>query len=72
MASELSIHPRNWPSFNGQKKNTAMPHKGGGKLAKKQSALNRRRLEHSATIRSLPLNANPESFRAPGSMNQHK
>lgn len=33
----LSIHPRNWKTGNGEKKDTSRPHKGGGKLAKRLS-----------------------------------
>lgn len=52
--------------------NTAKPHKGGGKLGAKMDRLNRRRLAHAATIKSLPSSVNPGAFKAPGSMNQHK
>ena len=68
----LSIHPRHWKdSGNGVKKNTSKPHKGGGKLARKQAVLSRRRLAHSATLQSLP-SGKGAGFKAPGSMNVHK
>jgi hypothetical protein len=65
----LSIHPRvTFP--DGVKKNTAMPPKDSnkGKLGFAKRRLNERRLDHSATIKSLPSNVNPASYRTPGSM----
>lgn len=68
---QMSIHPRSAIfGRNGEKKNTSKPHKGGGKLAKRQKRLTERRTAHSATLRSLPSNVNPAAFRAPGSMKQ--
>ena len=67
--SRVSIHPR---VVNGRtiytKINTCKPHKGGGKLAKKMKNLNRRRLDHSSTIRT----GNTTAYKIPGSMNQGK
>lgn len=65
-----SIHPRNWPGVHGEKKDTSKPHKGGGKLAKKQARLSTRRLAHSATLKTPGIK--PEGFKTPGSMNQRK
>jgi hypothetical protein len=64
-----SIHPR----VEGRrtvhdKVDTSRPHKGGGKLAKKQAKLNKRQIEHAAILRRLPSNTNPNAFRMPGSM----
>ena len=71
--SKLSMHPR---VVNGRtvhtKVNTCESYKGGGKLAKKMKNLNRRRLDHSATLKNLPSNVNPSSYRTPGSMNRSK
>jgi len=68
--SDLSIHPRNWPNIGtGEVKNTAKPHNGGGKLAKRQAWLNARRNDHSLTIKNIK---NPAAFKTPGSMNEHK
>ncbi len=53
-------------------KNTCKPHKGKGKLAKKQAWLSARRLAHSVTLKTLPPNVNPAAFKTPGSMNEHK
>lgn len=66
----LSIHPRNWPNGSGQKRDTSKPHKGGGKLAKKQARLSQRRLAHAATLKTPGMK--PEGFKTPGSMNQHQ
>lgn len=53
--------------------NTAKPYKSGkGALGKQQARLGRRRSAHSETLRTLPSNVNPLSFKTPGSMNQHK
>jgi hypothetical protein len=69
--NQISIHPRTSVyGWAGAKKNTCEPHKGKGKLAKKQKRLTERRTAHSATLKSLPSNANPTCFRAPGSMKQ--
>lgn len=65
----LSIHPRvTYP--DGVKKNTAKPPKDSNKgiLGFAKRRLNARRLDHSATINSLPSNVNPASYRTPGSM----
>ena len=43
---------------------------GKGKLGKHQARLGRRRSAHSETLRTLPSNVNPLSFKAPGSMKQ--
>ncbi len=48
------------------------PHKGKGKLAKKMKNLHARRLEHSATLQSLPSSRNPAAYKTPGSMSSHK
>lgn len=69
---QLSIHPRHWPGGDGIKRNTAKPHKGKGKLAKKMKRLHERRLAHSATLKSLPSGQNPAAYKTPGSMNEHK
>lgn len=71
--NDVSIHPRviGNRTFH-DKANTAKPHKGGGKLEKRQRDLGRRRVAHAATLKSLPSNVNQNCFRAPGSMNQHK
>jgi hypothetical protein len=62
-----SIHP------NGrQVTDTSRPWKGGGKLLKKQSRLAKRRLAHSATLKSLSAKVPPSAFKAPGSMNENK
>lgn len=65
-----SIHPR--VRHRGAPKDTSKPYKGGGKLAKKQARLAKRRLEHSATLKGLPSTIPPGAFKTPGSMNQHK
>lgn len=44
----------------------------GKKLRKKLDRLNKRRLDHSATLKSLPSGVNPAAFKAPGSMNPKK
>lgn len=68
----LSIHPR---VVNGRtehrKVNTAKPHKGGGKLARKMHKLHTRRLDHAAIVKRLPP-AQALGYRTPGSMNEHK
>lgn len=67
-----SIHS-NGRMDNGRYANTSRPHKGGGKLAKRQTNLNRRRLAREDTVRSVKGNKNPQgAYRVPGSMNQHK
>lgn len=66
-----SIHPH--VRLGGVPKDTSKTYKsGGGKLAKKQARLAKRRLEHSATLKGLPSTIPPGAFKTPGSMNQHK
>lgn len=68
--SEGSIHPRNWPSnAPGKLKNTCKPRNNNrkGKLAKASAKLARRRLAHSATVKSVK---DPMAFKTPGSMRQ--
>ena len=69
MKNQNSIHPHVW--LGGGKKNTCLPWKGKGKLAKKRQRLGERRAAHSTTLRSLPTSVNPLSFRTPGSMKGH-
>lgn len=52
--------------------NTAKPHKGGGKLAKKLRRLNQRQIDREQTVRSLKTESAALAFKAPGSMNEHK
>ena len=69
----ISIHPgvqggrRHFPLGR-----STQPFKNKGKLAKKMKILARRRLAHAATLKGLPSNVPPTSFKVPGSMNQHK
>jgi hypothetical protein len=68
-----SIHPR--VQFrDGVKKNTCAPRNPNrkGKLAKKQARLGARRVAHAETLRKLPSNVNPASYKSPGSMNARK
>jgi hypothetical protein len=68
----FSIHPRNWLG-GGPVKDTSRPWKGGGKLQKKYRRLQRRVIEHAATLKSLKQGKTPpEAFKQPGSLNQHK
>lgn len=72
MSENLSIHPRNWPDGDGIKRDTSAPHKGGGKLAKKQAKLTKRRNEREMILRSASKSLHPGAYKVPGSMNQHK
>ena len=69
----ISIHPG---IENGRRvhplERSTKPFQNKGKLAKKMKTLARRRLAHAATLKGLPSNVNPASFKAPGSMNRHK
>jgi hypothetical protein len=64
----VSIHPR--VKANTAKVNTSKPHKGKGKLAKKQAHLNRRRVAREATVNSMRnFKGNVQgAFKVPGSM----
>ncbi len=44
----------------------------GKKLRKARERLNRRRLAHAATLKSLPSNTDPRSYKAPGSLKKKK
>ena len=51
--------------------NTCEPYTSGkGKLGKHMKKLNDRRTAHSYTLKILPGNVNPTSYKTPGSMNQ--
>lgn len=54
--------------------NTCKPYKnvGKGPLGKAMRRLSDRRIAHAQTLKSLPQNVNPSSFRTPGSMNPRK
>ena len=68
-----SIHPgvQNGRRVHKLERSTK-PYQGKGKLAKKMKRLNARRLEHSATLKSLLSHRNPGGYRTPGSMNAKK
>lgn len=69
-----SIHPR---VVGGraihQKVDTSKPKKGRAKKYEKQARrLNLRQTACDTTRKSLPSGFNPEAYKMPGSMNQHK
>lgn len=63
----LSIHPRNWPQGNKQKRNTAKPAKDATKgiQGKRMRKLNDRRVARVNTL--LDRNINETAFKNPGS-----
>lgn len=70
---EVGIHVRNAPWGNRVKKNTSKPPKDkpGKRLRKARANLERRRIAHDATIKSLPAATPASAFRKPGSMKGH-